>query len=152
MQDGGKAKFCLFYQLHFWYVSLVEWLFELGEGLTRLNDRINRTRVGVWGCWGENCRLWDTKYEAASRGEWERRGKKKIRRGGEYARKERKNKAGESIILKGRGERGEEQLSKKKKPRGRQAEDEGCGGGEGGGDGGGEQDQKALWVLQDPEV
>lgn len=28
----------------------------------------------------------------------------------------------------------------------------GCGGGDGGGEGGGERDQKALWVLQDPEV
>lgn len=49
MQDCGKEKCCLFYQLHFWYVSLGVWLSVQGEGLTRKNDRINRTRGGGLG-------------------------------------------------------------------------------------------------------
>ncbi len=60
MQDYGKEKFCLFYQLHFWYVSLGAWLSEQEEGSTSLNDRINRTRFGVnAGVLGERLLTWE---------------------------------------------------------------------------------------------
>lgn len=46
VQDHRKERFCLFYQLHLWYVSLVARPSLPGEGRSRPSDRINRTRSG----------------------------------------------------------------------------------------------------------